>query len=425
MRRNIVPVLLLTAFLAAAVPTQASAQTLVPPVGELIGGDDEPKPDEKRDGPTCGHGVTLICAGETLIDGAAGAAGDVVGSAVGTAGDAVMGGIVDWAASGAAWLVTEIGQQIDKSTRPAIGSSWFGAQYAAVRQLAVALSVLFLLAAIVHAVIRQDLRLLAYSVLVALPMALLLTFAAVILVELGLAVTDWMTGQALTSLGRDSERAFERLGDLLQPAALSGNPLPGLVMFFAAALTAVLALVVWIELVLREASIYVAVTFLPISFVAMIWRPTASWARRLTEWLGAIILAKFTIAVAFGIAGSALAHSSKAGGLTTLLGGCAVLLVAALTPWVLLRMLPGTSGAAHGLHRGVVRQAAGTATGATTATMVTRQAMMRSFPPATAVAAAGRQPAARQTPAPPPEPPGASGGPKLDPPARRQRTKVG
>ena len=138
---------------------------------------------------------------------------------------------------------------------------------------------------------------------------------------------------------------------------------------------AVLALVVWMELVLREASIYVAVTFLPISFVAMIWRPTASWARRLAEWLGAIILAKFTIAVAFAIAGSALAHGRRSGGgLTTLLAGCAVLLVAALTPWVLLRMLPGSIGAAHGMHRGVVRQAVGSAAGATTATMVARQA---------------------------------------------------
>jgi hypothetical protein len=426
MCREVIAVLLVAGLVAAVAPSSASAQTLVPPVGELIGGDDdaaEPKPEPDQE--KCGHGVTLICAGDTLIDSAAGAAGDVVGGAVGSAGDAVMGGIVDWAASGAAWLVTEIGQQIDKSTRPAIGSTWFGAQYAAVRQLAVALSVLFLLAAIVHAVIRQDIRLLAYSVLVALPMALLLTFTAVILVELSLAVTDWMTAQALTSLGRDSERAFERLGDLLQPGALSGNPLPGLVMFFAAVLTAVLALVVWIELVLREASIYVAVSFLPISFVAMIWRPTASWARRLTEWLGAIVLAKFTIAVAFAIAGSALAHSSRAGGLTTLLAGCAVLLVAALTPWVLLRMLPGSTGAAHGLHRGVVRQAAGSTTGATTATMATRQVIMRSFPPA-AVGAAARRPAGTpHIPAPPTKPPDSSGGPKLDPPARRQRAKVG
>ncbi len=424
MRRELA-LLFVTVGVGAGMPVSpASAQTLVPDVSAVIDGDngdrgkDKPKADQQ-----CGHGVTLICAGETLIEGAGGAAGDVVNGAVGVAGDAVLGGIVDWAAAGAAWLVTEIGNEIDKTTRPAIGSSWFGNQYASVRQLAITLSLVFLLAAIAHAVVLQDMRMLAYSVFVALPMAMLLTFAAVVLVEIALAITDWMTAQVLASFGRDTGRAFGDVTEFLLPAALTGNPLPGLVMFLSAGLMAVLALVVWIELVLREASIYVAVTFLPISFMAMIWRPTASWARRLTEWLGAIVLAKFTIAVAFAIAGSALSHASqKGGGLSTLLGGCAVLLVAALTPWVLLRMLPGSAGASNGMHRGVVRQAAGSAAGSTTATMIARGAIMRAFTPAAPIAKVAPRAATATRPPPPPRP---SGGPRLDGPGRRQPSKVG
>lgn len=416
MRRDAAILVATAVLLILAPPAPAAAQTLVPDVGDVVGVDDggDSKPKAK-----CGHGVTFICAGDTILDVVGGATGNIVGGAAGAAGDAVMGGIVDWASAGAAWLVAEIGQQIDKSTRPAIGSSWFGRQYAAVRQLALMLSVVFLLAAIAHAVVRQDLRMLAYSVLVALPTALFLTFTAVVLVELALAVTDWMTAQALASFGRDAKSAFREISQLLAPGAVTGNPLPGLVMFLAAALTAVLALVVWIELVLREASIYVAVTFLPIAFVAMTWRPTASWARRLAEWLGALVLAKFTIAVAFAIAGSALSHAGRdGGGLTTLLAGCAVLLVAAMTPWVLLRMIPGSVGAAHGLHRGVVRQAAGTAAGAATASMIARQAIARSF--------AGSPRAVPRPAAPPspPEPPKPPGGPTLHPPKQRRPANV-
>src|SRR5919108_659432 len=240
MRRELVLILAAVA-IAVAMPAPAEAQTLVPDIDALIGGDDRKAEDDStKSDERCGHGVTMICAGETLVGGVGGAAADVVGGAVGAAGDAVLGGVVDW--------------------------------------------------------------------------------------------------------------------------------------------TAALALVVWIELVLREASIYVAVTFLPISFVAMIWRPTSGWAVRLTEWLGAIVLAKFTIAVAFAVAGSPLTHAShEDGGLTTLLAGCAVLLVAALTPWVLLRMLPRSVGAANATHRGVVRQAAGSAIGTATATMITRQAILRAF----------------------------------------------
>src|SRR4051794_34338973 len=142
---------------------------------------------------------------------------------------------------------------------------------------------------------------------------------------------------------------------------------------------------------------------------------------------------KFTIASAFAIAGSALAHgrSGGSGGLTALLAGCAVLRVAALTPWVLLRMLPGSQTAAGGLHRGAVKGAAGTATGATTATMVPRQAMLRSFGGAIATPRASTA-APRSTAPPPPRKPPAppttgagGGGPTLDRPSRRDRESVG
>lgn len=423
-------VLVCAAGLTMGPACDASAQTLIPT--DVLGHKDKDKDkDKERPKPSkpCGHGVTLICAGEKVTKGAADIAGDAAKVGVGAAGDAVMGGIVSWAASGAAWLVTEIGKQIDRSARPALGSAWFGRQYGAVRDLAIALSLAFLLAAVLHSIIRQDLRMLAHAVGVALPLALLLTFVAITLVEIALAVTDWMTKAALAGFNRDADRAFRDIGELLAPTALTANPLPGLVVFLAAALTAALALLVWVELVLREASIYVAVSFLPLAFVALVWRPTAHWARRLAEWLGAIIISKFTIAAAFAIAGSALAHGRGGGngGLTVLLAGCAVLLVAALTPWVLLRMLPGNSAASGGLHRGSVRGAAASTAGATTATMVARQAMVRSF--GGAVAATRVKPTSARPAAPPlpptpkgrgPNPPSA-GGPRLDSPARRDR----
>jgi hypothetical protein len=426
-RSGLLAVVLLTLAVASTHSQPADAQTLVPPVADLIGGDSDKQDDKKPDGNSpCGHGVSFICAGDTIVDAATG----VAGNAVSAAGGAVMDGIVSWAAAGASWLVTGIGRQIDRSTRPAIGSAWFGRQYVAVRQLSIALSLLFLLAAITEAVLRQDIQMLARSALVALPLALLLAFVAVTLVEVALSLTDWMTAQSLQGLGGNAHDAFEQLGSRLAPVALTGNPLPGLVLFLSAALTAVLALVVWIELVLREATIYVAVTFLPLAFVAMVWRPTAHWAHRLACWLGALILSKLTIAIAFAIAGNALGHAPEpgGGGLTVLLAGCAVLLVAALTPWVLLRLLPGSSGAADGFHRGSVGQAARTVSGASTATMVARHAIMRSFTPA---AAAGAASAGRPKPPPPPSPPrppqrspSEPGGPRLDPPSRRGPTPV-
>ena len=77
-------------------------------------------------------------------------------------------------------------------------------------------------------------------------------------------------------------------------------------MFLTAVVMSLFALAVWIELALREAAIYVAVAFLPLTFVAIVWRPTTIWCRRLTEGLVAIILSKFALAVAFTLAAGAL-----------------------------------------------------------------------------------------------------------------------
>ena len=325
---------------------------------------------------------TLICSAEALV----GAGRKVGGAVIGVAGDAaagvtdsVMSGVVSWAADGAAWLVREVTRQIDRSSRPALSSPWFVRRYAGMAELAVALVGIFLLLAVGQAIVAQDLSRLLRAVFVALPSALLLTFAAVTLVELGLAVTDAMTAAAVRGTDGDVARAFNGLADLLTTPA--SPTLAPFVLFLSALVTAVLALVVWLELVMREAAIYVAVAFLPLTLAGLVWERSSQWSRRLAEWLFAIVLAKFTIGASFAIAASAIADGPKGGGgLSTLLAGCAVLAIAALSPMTLLRLLPFAEAAAgRSLSRGHVSGAAATAPGATTATIAARQLVLKNL----------------------------------------------
>jgi hypothetical protein len=360
------------------VPSQAVAQTLIPDVPDVLGGGDEDGPGPSADGSErCLPGASLLCAADDLGAGASEILGGTIGAGAEFAADAALSGMAGWAAAGAAWLVRSAVAQVDRSTRPALGSAWFSRQYSAMRNTAILLSVLFLLIAIAQAVVRRDMAMLLRSSFVALPLALLLTFAAVTLVELGVALTDELTAAALRSSGTDVKEAFADLSEVLTAGA---SPIPGFVMFLGTILTAVLATIVWIELILREAAIYVAVAFLPITLSAFVWPRTAHWARRLTEWLAAIVLAKFTIAASFAIAGSMLAHGrGGSGGWTAILGGCAVLLVAALSPWVLLRLIPFAEQAAGAFHRSHVRGAVRTAPGAAATSLLVRQAMIKNF----------------------------------------------
>lgn len=151
-------------------------------------------------------------------------------------------------------------------------------------------------------------------------------------------------------------------------------------VFLNAVLISVVALVVWLELVMREAAVYVALAFLPLTLIAMVWERTVHWSRRLAEWLLAIILAKFAIACAFALAASAITEGAgDGGGVTTVLAGSAVLLIAAFTPWALLKLLPFAEAAAGNLTRSHVTSAATGAPGAQTATSVARQMLLMRF----------------------------------------------
>jgi hypothetical protein len=237
----------------------------------------------------------------------------------------------------------------------------------------------FLLLAVGEAIVAQDVAKLLRSTFLALPYALLLTFVAITLVEIGLAVTDWMTTWTLEGTRAEVREAFRGLGSVLAKGTRADTA--PFVVFLSATVISLLALLVWLELVMREAAIYVTVAFLPLTLVAMVWERTAHWIRRLAEWLVALILAKFTIAVAFALAASAISQPPTAdGGVSAMLAGCAVLLIAAMTPWALLRMIPLAEAAAgRALSRGSVRGAVSSVPGVTTATAATRLLLLKNF----------------------------------------------
>ena len=291
-----------------------------------------------------------------------GAAGDVVGAGASIVGNSVLDGVSSWVGQGAAWLIERIGRQVERSTRPELGATWFTKQYRGMLSLALVLSLAFLLGALMHAALRQDLAAALRASFVALPVAVISCFAAVTLVELLLAATDDATRLLTRQTGDDSRAFFDDLATSIVPSGAS--PLPGFLAMLGALLAALLCIVVWIELILREAAVYLAVAFLPLSLAAMVWQRTAHLARRLVEGLVGVILAKLAIAVAVAFAASALGNGGEgAGGLSTMLAGCAVLFLAALSPWMLLRLIPlagdaappprvGQAGDALGARRG-------------------------------------------------------------------------
>src|SRR5262249_34451215 len=174
----------------------------------------------------------------------------------------------------------------------------------------------------------------------------------------------------------------------------SGIPLFG--VFLGAIVLAIGAFVLWFEMIIRDAAIYICVFFLPLTFVGMIWPATSRWARRLVELLITIILSKFVIVAILSIANAAITNTSVPSGdsatFEQMIAGSALLVLAAWSPFALLRLIPMMEIAAASVtsQRASMSRAAGSA-GIQTPAAYMRQAMDRNSRPSTSPANAPRR----------------------------------
>ncbi len=268
----------------------------------------------------------------------------VAGSVAGTGIDAVLSGLSQWVAGGAEWLLSQIGAVLVSTTTVDLGAAWFHAHYVEMTVLAGMVVLPLLLVSTMQAVYRQDARQLLRAFLVQLPLALLLGVVAIQIVVLCLSATDAMctavaggSGSAVTALlSGISNGLVEALGD---------PTMATFVLLLVGLLVAVAAFVLWLELLVRAAAVYVAVLFLPLALATLVWPSVSHWCRRLVETLAALILSKFVIVATLSLAAAAVA-SGTAGdgdhgaGFASVLAGGALLVLATFVPFAILRLIP-------------------------------------------------------------------------------------
>ena len=124
---------------------------------------------------------------------------------------------------------------------------------------------------------------------------------------------------------------------------------PLFVTFLAAIIGAFAAFMVWLELLMRDAAIYVVALFMPMALAASIWPRWAGALRRTGELLVVIIGSKFVIVSIISLAAGLVAETD--GRVEHILAASALMLLACFAPFVLLKLVPfaeGAMGAAYG-----------------------------------------------------------------------------
>ena len=295
----------------------------------------------------------LLNASKKLLSGHIGeAAKALVGGGVSKIGAAAgLAAVGAWVLVGARAALDETARLIAQTTSPQLQTTWFSTTYWRMAGIAAVLTLPFLFAAAVQAVMRSDLALLVRAAFGYLPLALLAVSIAAPLTMLLLAASDEMSAIVSSAAGGDGARALAKIGATIGAVStIDGSPF---LAFLLGLFVVAAAFALWLELMIREAAVYVVVLMLPLAFAALVWPARRVWAARAVELLIALILAKFAIVAVLTLAAAALGHGVFAGP-TAMLAGVALLTLAAFAPWALVRLLPMTevaSGAAGSLRR--------------------------------------------------------------------------
>lgn len=288
--------------------------------------------------------VDAVCAvpGVSAACAAVGAVGDAVDSVASAGVDALLGGVRDSIASGLGWFLERLLTAADQTTTPRF-DGYVAEHSRAMAQAGGLFVVPFVILAIAQALMRGNAVAIVRVLGVYLPAAAILTGLIGVATTGLVQVTDAISANQAEGLRTDLEALQRSL-----PDALGAAGVPVLMAIIAGALMLAAGLLVWVELIVRDAAIQLIVVFMPLFFTGLVWPVTQAWTKRLVELLAALIISKLVIieTLALGIAAI-----TSGDGLESVLAGAAMFLMAAITPLVVLSLMPLAIDAAN-LHRG-------------------------------------------------------------------------
>lgn len=255
-------------------------------------------------------------------------------------------------------------QMIDalQSTTAIHLSGWFAGPWHAMASVSVLLALPLLLVGVAHEVLRGNpMGALQRGLLMPLLVGVGLVAAPALLAGL-LSIVDVMcTGLVQLGIGGPAGfgHALANMQHLLGAAAgdhASFYGLPGPVTFLLLLVVGVLAFVIWIELALRTALVYLLAVAIPLAAAGLFWRNTVSWTRRTVDLLLAVALSKVVITAVMVLAAAAIGSTptSASGAVDSLATGIALLMLGTFALPMTMRLVPHVSEAAFAAGAGAL-----------------------------------------------------------------------
>jgi hypothetical protein len=270
------------------------------------------------------------------------------GALAGAAATGIMNQVTAWMVQAAqtinGWVVKEAGV----ITKPELDAGWYLRLFSGLAALGGALAGLVALIALGSAAVRKDPDALG-EVIYGVGRAGIGTSVVIALTIIALAAADGISNEFARQMPADFYKTLASQWGGTGWGGFGAAALAFLVAFVAT----IAGLLVWLELIVREAAIYIAVLFFPVALAAGIWPALRMWVRRLGMLLLMFVMLRPVVVIVLALAGSVTSSGLSFGSgsiphsVATILAGVVIFALAAFTPWTLMFLVGTEIGVMH------------------------------------------------------------------------------
>jgi hypothetical protein len=266
-----------------------------------------------------------------------------------------LGAIAAACAKATVWIWGQLAAAINATTQVDLTNPGFLNTYALVFAVSSILVVLLWLVAVAKRVVRgvgagqavgESVGLLALAVAA--------SALAPAMLELLMGLVDAATAGLAGGLGPEATRFLTGAGNALTASGTTnGGPV---VLIFGAIIGVLVGVLLWVELLLAAAAIYVAAVFGPLVFAGLVDRAMWGHVRR---WIGLVVslaLVKPVVVVVLGLAAGLAGSGSAADNFSSVLTAIALLLLSTIASYAVYRLVPLAGdelGQLHGARKAV------------------------------------------------------------------------
>jgi hypothetical protein len=257
---------------------------------------------------------------------------------------------------GATWFLERLEELVTAPTRPDLSVGWWVEKYNLMLALAAVVAAATLILALIDDAAKGSPEGLARAVLADVPVAGLVGGIGPLVIQYLVDLADWLNGRLLQDLGVDSAKALSSSAEWFAAfSSATGSPAtPAVAALIAALITILAAFVIFLELMLRANAIYLIAALIPVMYAVRIWPTAKTVVRRTTEVLVAVVFVQPVVGLAVAMGAGASAALGGVGDSSfqefgAAIAGATMLLLAALSPWAFIALMPALEGAiSHG-----------------------------------------------------------------------------